>query len=352
MKLRNLIFLLLVILFSSACQKKAPTYQQYKVVKDASKPLSWGQDQVIYTFIDDGPWKTNEGILRGNLERYQYTTDNESYFELKRGDVSALEQFKKFRNLVFCASLSSIDPVSMFVKAILSDTYTNQVKKNRVAMFVKSNLWANDQTVVFVIADTDKHLLAFNYLSQNQLFGVFLDRLYQRLAQKAYDVPVLDDVIFADYPFTLKIPNNYRVYRNEQKSHFISFIYRSPQETREQPDKYVAVYYEAMPTNQVDQEWLIKTRREMAWKHYDQDEFSKKDIRVEKADFNGTPAWKISGKWQNKKYAIGGAFQSYAIYDAKHKMAYLIDNSVFFPAGDKLSHLLELDAIGKSLQIK
>ena len=61
---------------------------------------------------------------------------------------------------------------------------------------------------------------------------------------------------------------------------------------------------------------------------------------------------KISGRWQNKNYFIGGAFQAFGIYDKETQTAYLIDNSVYFPDGKKLLSLIELEVISDTFIIK
>ena len=75
-------------------------------------------------------------------------------------------------------------------------------------------------------------------------------------------------------------------------------------------------------------------------------------MRTEKAKIAGHNGWKISGMWINKKYTVGGAYQTFAFYDERTKRAYLIDNSVYFPEGYKLDALIELEVISNTLRLK
>jgi len=38
-------------------------------------------------------------------------------------------------------------------------------------------------------------------------------------------------------------------------------------------------------------------------------------VRMEKFKLAGHQGWRLTGRWQNKKHSVGGAFQSFAIYD-------------------------------------
>ncbi|MCK5050398.1 MAG: DUF4837 family protein, partial [Candidatus Cloacimonetes bacterium] len=89
-----------------------------------------------------------------------------------------------------------------------------------------------------------------------------------------------------------------------------------------------------------------------SWKYYDEDEFFDRDVRMEKFKLAGYQGWRLTGRWQNKKHSVGGAFQSFAFYDETNGLAYLIDNSVYHPEGEKLEALYELEIISNTLKLK
>jgi hypothetical protein len=336
----------------SGCAQKTDKYTKYNNLIDNRKPISWGQDRVVYVFADDPVWKLGEEQIRETLERSIFTNMNESYFEVRRADIKNIDQFFRFRNLIFFGDISSSLPVSEYVKKTLPDTKLAEINKNHVGLFKDENLWANDQQVVFITGDDLHNVLSLEYLQKQQIFQIFEQRLVERTAFKVFQMPVLSTSYFDGFPFTLQVPIQYRVFKKDIPGHFLSFIYRNLHETDDTPDKYVAVYYEKMDRDLVDQNWLIKKRAELAWKYYDEDEFKKEDINITKTVFNNREAWEVYGRWQNKKYKIGGAFKSFAFWDSSQKTAYIIDDTVFYPAGEKLTYLLELEAISKSIKIK
>jgi len=349
---KMILFAVLVMLALIGCSSKTDKYTKYENLQDNRKPISWGQDRVIYVFADDPVWKYAETPLRETLERYEFTSNNEQYFEVNRADIKNIDQFFRFRNLIFLCDLESNLPVAEYVKHVLPKEKLFEIQKNRVGVFKDQNMWANDQQVMFVGGDNLQDLLKITILQKQTIFKIFSDRLDARTAFHVYQMPVLSKEYFQDYPFTLKVPEQYRIYKNDPKGHFLSFLYRNLHESDDTPDKYISVYYDKMDTDQVTQDWLIKKRADFAWKYFDQDEFKMEDINISQVSFNNKTAWQISGRWQNKKYKIGGAFRSIAFWEPKQKTAYIRDSSVFFPAGEKLSYLLELQAISNSFQIK
>jgi hypothetical protein len=348
----KIIILLLLVFVIIGCSKQTNKYSKFNDLIDNRKPISWGQDQVIYVFADEPVWKYAETPLRDTLERLRFTNINESYFEIRRADIKNIDQFFRFRNLIFLGNIDSNLPVATFLKSTLPKKKLDEVKRNKVALYKDQNRWANDQQVLYIEADNLTNLLKVTIQQEETVFQVFYQRLLYRTAYKVYQMPVLNGSYFEGFPFTLQIPEQYQVYKKDIPGNFISFIYRDLHETDETPDKYISVYYEKMKSNQVTQEWLMKKRSEFAQKYYEGDEFKKEDINISQIKFDNKDAWEIYGRWQNQKYKIGGAFQSIAFWDGTKKTAFIIDSSVFYPAGEKLTYLLELGAISNSFKAK
>ncbi|MBT3168305.1 MAG: DUF4837 family protein [Candidatus Cloacimonetes bacterium] len=306
--------------------------------------MSWGHKQTVYVFADDNVWKYAKKPLMENLERFHFTTENESYFELKRAEN--IEQFYKFNNLIFFCDWQSNDQISEYVKKQLGKQIEPEIKRNSVAIYPKDNLWANDQFVLFLIGDNERNLLTLNLTMANNIFELMTNKLKQRIKHQIYKTPIYSTSSFKNLAWSAEIPKNYIRYKSDKN--FTSFLAR----LRNKSDRYFSVYSEKIDKATFGREWLKIKRAEISWKYYDEDFFKEKEIKLEKyntAEFNG---WKLSGRWQNLKYAVGGAFQSFAFYDEKSQTAYLIDNSVYFPEGYKLQSLIELEIISNSFKLK
>ncbi len=349
MKFKISMIILLTVLILTGCGDSNESRRHRPAGQDTDyrKPLAWGHEQTIYVFADSNVWQYAEPYLRESIERYYFTTENETYFDLKRADFSAIQQFYRFKNLIFFAHLDSEQQVSNYVKERLSETVLQSVREEGIGMFTSHNLWANDQLVIFLLGDTEANLLRYNILQANEIFEQFRSKLFARIEKKVYGLKIHPEVMFSNLPWSVKLPENYVIFKRDDSNNFTSFLARR----REQPDRYLAVYYEEMEENRVTLDWLIETRARLVWDYYDEDEFQREETRSEQTEISNRQTIKLSGRWQNAKYAIGGAFQSFAFYDESNQRAYLIDNSVFYPEGFKLPALIELEVISRTIEI-
>lgn len=310
--------------------------------------MSWGHKQTIYVFADDNVWKYAKGHLKKTLERVRFTTENEKVFIVKRAPIDNIDNFYKFNNLIFFCDLESNDNVSTYIKEIMGSKVESEVEENMVGMYTKENVWANDQFVLFILGSNERDLLKFNILQSHNIFDLFKDKLFDRIEGQLYKTPVYPDNRFAAFQWSLKLPQKYILYKNDTANNFISFIAR----LRNKPDRYISVYSRKISKEEFDRDWFRETRKNISWKYYDEDEFFDRDVRMEKYKLAGHQGWRLSGRWQNKKHSVGGAFQSFAFYDEASGRAYLVDNSVYYPDGEKLEALYELEIISNTLKLK
>lgn len=355
LKVILLIALAAMLLILASCGKKETTpdkYSFYEGTVDTAKPLAWGEDRDIYVFCDEPAWKLAEDMLRRSLERETYIVVNECYFNLIRADIGKIDQLSKYKNLLFMGDLKSKGAVSEHLRNSMQDRMKERVQNSGGELFVAKNRWVSDQLVIYMVGDTEENLLKLNILQTNRLYTEFLNRFAERLAYQAYRSKLIPEEFFASYPFTLKIPESFQLYHNVTANNFLSFLYRMRSESREFPDRYISVYYEDMPIDTLRMNWLLTRRQELAFKYYDEDEFDPKLLRTENVTLGNYKALRILGPWQNRKHDIGGGFQAFAFYDNEQKRAYLIDNSVYYPAGDKLPELLLLQKISATFKTK
>ena len=346
--MKKILIILVIFFLLFGCAPKREKYTPKTGKINPRKPMSWGHRQTIYIFAEDDIWNLLHEKLENNLGRVYFTTNNENYFEIKRAPLKSLQQFFKFNNILFLSYLNSESELANYIKEIMGEKAEKDLKKNGVAMYPLDNLWANDQFVLFLLANDKSHLLKLYDLQENKIFELFKNKLYERIARQVYKQDIYPQSEFAGFPWTLKLPKSYILYKKDSQNRFVSYIAR----LREHADRYISVYYEKLDKTDFGKNWLKKKRAELAWKYYDEDEFAEKDIRTEKTKLGNFDCWKLSGRWQNKKYLVGGAFQSFAFYDEKTKTAFLIDNSVYFPEGYKLSALIELEVISGTFRLK
>lgn len=353
----GIVILLLAVLSISltSCGKPAgetDKYSFYEQTISAGKPLALGDDRDIYVFCDESTWKSLNPGLQNSLEREVQLVVKEKYFTIQRESIQDIANLSKYKNLLFIGDLESKGAVSRHIAATLPKANKERIKSTGGDLFLTSNRWVKDQIVVYLVGKDTAGLSKVSLLQSNNLYAAFVNRLGERLAYQTYKTKLIPSQFFASYPFSLKVPENYKLFSDDKKGRFLSFMYRITNESRDFPDKYISVYYEDIPYAQLNEDWVKGVRKYIAAKYYEGDEFIPTSLNVERINFGKYPAWKISGAWKNMKLAIGGGFQSFAFYDHQQKRAYLIDNSVYFPAGDKLPILLELQKVSVTFQTK
>ncbi|MDP8232894.1 MAG: DUF4837 family protein [Candidatus Zophobacter franzmannii] len=351
-KLIPLVLISILLLSITACNKTEKEVINNFSQTISNKPMSWGKDHVIYIFADQEMWQEVEVDVKANLQRVFETTNEETLFDIKLADVNKIDDYYKFRNLLFLADITDNEPVAKYVTEQLQGDLIDQANKDGYAFLYKENLWARDQVVCFLLANSSEQMKSLHINLKDVLFDKYSDALKNRISNRISSKVTKDEKIFSTLPYIIDIPKQFTVFRDEKEQNILSFLYRHYKQQGDKPDKYVTVYYEKSDKNPINEQWLIKTRGKIGWDIYDNDEIKADQVKIEPFAWKNRKGTKLHGRWSNYKHYVGGAFQSFAFYDEKTKTAYLIDNSIFFPAGDKLYYLMELEAISKSIQIK
>ncbi|MCF7911123.1 MAG: membrane lipoprotein lipid attachment site-containing protein [Candidatus Cloacimonetes bacterium] len=348
--MRRIILIILAVLVLSSCgnQEKGASSAYKGAVKDRKKPLSWGKQQKIFVFADDNVWKYAENPLRQTIERTFYTTINEKMFTLERVPVGKLEDHFRFNNLLFYCDASSEQEVSKFVKERLGARIEEKIAADGGAIYPAFNVWADDQLVLFVVGETEESLLKLNILQANEIWEMYRQRYYKRVEYQVYRSRQKPLTNFAEQIWEIDLPARYVLYKKDDIRHFRSYLARSDK----QPDRFLSIYHEDMPENILSRDWLIDKRNALAGKYYDGDKFDRQDVTISSCSIAGYEGLKLMGRWQNDKHAMGGAFACFAFWEPELKQVFIIDNSVYYPEGDKLPALIELEIISNSLRIK
>ncbi|MBL7086527.1 MAG: DUF4837 family protein [Candidatus Cloacimonetes bacterium] len=338
--------LLFALIIFSSCGDSESTRKSSSNIR---KPLSWGKSDVVFVFADDKVWDYGKLEIIKSLEREFFTTRNEKLFAVQRQNIKDIKRYYKFSNLLFFCDSNFNNPTSQYVKEILPDKVSSLSDSIQANIFVAKDLWAQNQTVVFIIGKDIEALLLYTFEQSNTIFNIFKNREIERIKNLVYKPDLNKDEVKyqkQNYPWQIDLPKSYIPFKRDDESHFVSYLLR----VEKYPDRFLAVYWEKMPENTVNKEWLWNKRLELGKKYYEGDEFSLQDVIQEKIKFLSYDAFKLSGRWQNPNHFTGGAFASFAFYDEKQKIAYLIDNAIFFPEGNKLRALMGLEIISKTFK--
>lgn len=350
----HITLMLLVILLLLSCRSSHDTpahYDAFDDLFDHSKSIAFGEDEDIYVFCGQEVRTQLEPIILASLEREVALVYNEKFFNVIFSDIKEMDRLMRFKNLLFIGTIEEGDPVSRYLQKALDPKLQARIQQSTGEIFLNKNRFVKDQLIVQVIGLNNEKVTDLFTLSANRVFDLFLDRYTKRLAYQAYQTNIIEPEFFDLYPFSLKIPNNYRLYANDKNNRFLSLLYRARIQNGKHPDKFISVYYEPMEQNTLDEKWLTDTRTHIGKVQFG-DSLNVQTLRTESFKFAGYQGFRLSGAWINLEKFAGGAFQSYAFWDEKTKQAYLVDTMTFFPEGDKLPVLMELFMIASTIKVK
>lgn len=335
-----------VVLFFAGCDN-GPSAR--KSSTDHKKPLSWGQSYRIFTYADNKAWDYGQLEIKKSLERTFFTTTNEVLFTVERHDISKIHSYYKFANLLFLCDVSSNKSVSKYVKELIPEQVATIGDSLPATMIAAKDLWARDQRVIFLLGRDLEQLLLCTFENLNFIYDIYEQGEFDRIEDLVYKLGLNETEIAYEkehYPWDIELPSQYSIFRRDNAQHFVSYLCR----VKKYPDRFLGIYWEPMEENDVSKEWLFEKRLEIGEEYYNGDTIKKEDIRQENTEFLGHAAYKLSGRWQNTTSYTGGAFACWGFYDEQQKMAYMIDNAVFFPEGDKLRALIGLEIISNTFK--
>lgn len=346
-----LILLIAISLFScKGGSSDSDRYTEFDSLIDHAKGIAMGDELDIYLFCDKDNWEAVSPFIQGIIEQEVLLVYPEKYFNLIPKDISEYPTYAKYRNLMFIGDLESSGKVSKHMRESLAGDFITRVQQSGGDLFVAKNYATRDQLILYLLASNPLNLKKVAAVQGDKIFEILLQRLVMRQGYQAYQQKVIPAHFWEHYPFTMQIPDNYVLYSNDKEGRFLSLLYRARMQEREIPDKYINVYYEEMDEEDFGIEWFIEKRKELGEKYFEGDKLTEETMRKSQTRLAGFDVLKLAGAWTNEKHLIGGAFQSYAFYH--EGKSYLIDNVVYFPAGDKLPVLTELFAISNSFRIK
>lgn len=353
-----LICVVLILLIINGCgrngQSKRHLYTRYENLVDKSKQLPFGEDNDVYLFTGEVNLTPSAQTLQESVCRKITLTVDEQFFYLISKNESDLQDYLAYKNLLLLGSLDQEDAVSVYLRRTLAPDLIARVKKGEPQLYVVKNLNARDQLILCLLAANPAQLEELVRQRADQIFSYLLERYQQRLAYQAYTNEVIAPDFYRERPFTIQIPVLYQIFRDDKPGRFLSFVYQAVSPKRSMPDKYVSVYHEPMPENVIDADWLFAKRQEITDKYFKGDELVPGKAQAERVKIAGQNGWKIYGHWINRQQSggVGGAFQTFAFWHQPTKTAYLVDNLVYYPDGDKLPVLLELGMLAQSLSVK
>ena len=310
-------FLIIIIAFLSGCD-------------NSDRKMGWGADAEIFVLADSTIWHSAEPLLRETFEKPLITPQHETVFTIIHKDFN---NFMRFKNLIFMATLEDSGTVSNAVKSILKPELIDKVK-NGDYLFIKKDEWARDQFIMFLVSNNAAELIQKIGENKNYLFNLY-DKYWTEVRAEFFvrgaEEKDMEKHLLKEYGWMLRIQDDFQIEIEDTSANFV-MLYKGF------PEQWISVYwFDTDDPSLVTKEWCIQKRNEIGAKYYRGDQVEEKfeEPVFEEVDFLGRRAGKLSALWQNEKEVCGGSFINYCFYDEHSERIFMLDYALFYPKLDK-----------------
>ena len=314
------------------------------LVPGCSKPLAIGKATEVAVLADGELLPQIEPDIRAAMEREILSVRRETAFHVSFAPLEDPGEFRKWSKVIVVGSLDGGGAIG----DLLPEDVRGQVLEKRGLLYATEDLWARGQVVFVLAAASRGDLLGLVANSGETLFSRMSDLLREQVRARMFQSGRNDDLassLRAEYGFAITLP---RVYRRD----LFSGIPRTVRFFNLNPQRSIFVYWEEAPRDSLVPGEVIETRKRLAERFYPGDRLLDGSLRVEKVDFHGHDALKVTGVWQNREELEGGTFTSYAFNCPESGRFYLIDGLLFSPdpKKSKYVYLIQIDTIVDSFQ--
>ena len=323
---------------------------------DTKKPAKGFEDEII-VIADSIEYNEMLGSLQSVFEKEIYTPQPEKLFTLKRKSVASLNNNDRYKNIIIAAPLNSGSRTSDYIKAIVDSTVESKFANDSSFIAYKENLWAKNQMVAVISANTMKELNEKILQNSDNLLYTFQkksdERLYENLYNPTYEKKDIEGKFLKDYGWVIYVQADFVLALDKPQDHFV-WLRRSPGSDME---RWIFVYWIDNATPDYLVQDSIKVIRNRLTKQFYQtsDDASYVVVAedyfvVNEVNFNGRYALFTQGLWELNIKGMGGPFVNYFFYDEETRRIYMIDGSVYAPRYYKRNLIQQMDVTLQSFR--
>lgn len=328
----NQILLLLVLVFSGCHIKRDAIGTDNKIIVIVPRPQVEAVKSALSTIFNDT----------------LYTPQPEPEYLLQFATINEFQRYNTHVNIIVVGlGQDQANPGNQLVKQMLPASSYKASKDGGPAVFLTHDQYAQDQLFMILSARDKEHLideLAKRSAWIKKKFDDLFDLrqrvyLFERVCQED-----IENKLFADYGWAIKVPWGYEVVKDAPDSNFFWM-------GRQRPFRWLSVQWEtSLTVNDADD--AITKLHSYAAEFYGHIQFTDYHLKIEQVDFKNWTAWRITGMWEKIEEAQGGPFLHYIFYDGVSDRTYQINMTVFFPGKGKMILLRQLDILAHSLYVE
>ncbi len=252
--------------------------------------------------------------------------------------------YKYVKNQIIAVDLSRDDALAHDLPGMLGKAGKDQIKARTPFRLLARDRWATGQTTLFAVAWSDADLLQlFTEADSTDLRYDYSEAVVEGLTKTMFGLgeeKELTAEVARKYGWTLRLLDGFYA-AEDPKRDFVKF-------NATDPVRLILVHWvdERVPLVPAAWDSLLSDILEV---YNDGDFFMPSLTRSRTVQFQGRPAVRWGGIWQNEKYVIGGPFVAFAFQ--REDRSYLLVGQVFAPGQDKVPMLRQVDSILHTFEV-
>jgi hypothetical protein len=331
-----------------------------------------GDPQEIEVIADDQTWEYYGEALATVFERRVNLPREELVFEVRRRELASWEFFRRYKNVVLCASLEDGTPAAARINDLLTPEARQTVRARTEGVAIENrDLFVPGQLFTIITAPTREGLLAYLSTSSGTLFQSYSDHYSEQLKELIYrerERYALEDSLFDRFQFLVRVPYEYRLDDSRAEEGFVRMIKYIPQrfffawwapqdELVDRGLEWTSRIEDLGALIDSDQEppadlinslgvSAMDLRDAIGREFYDGDEVGRARTTATIVKVGDRWALRLYGVWANMRTVVGGPLVSYCFLDPATRRLWWLDGAVFAPELQKKEiYLRQMDVM-------
>lgn len=256
-----------------------------------------------------------------------------------------LERLRKNKNLIVAAPINDSTNTAEFVRALLSEEVTQEVKQGNLFAFPLQNEWYKDQFTVILTSTSDSLLAQKIRSSEETLTDQILKKEFQRRKAEMYaraEQTEISDSLWTKYGWMMRVQHDWRpnidttYTENGNEQHFLTMRRNLPDNRR-----WFWAWWinDAPPKEVLSPQWInakrdtlmrkwIRGTRDSSYVTTDYEHFP---VTTDTLTIDGHEAYETRGVWRMTYDAMAGPFVNMTIYDELNDRLFMLEFGQFAP---------------------
>lgn len=337
-----------------------------------TSPDAVGKTGHIFVVADSATWAGPVGdAIRDELARAMPTLpQGEPVFTLTRQDLTEhyFNQIRRQHAVIFAGPYTRPSTTGEFLRARLDDSGIAALERGGNGVFLRPNLWAQNQLAVYATGPSDEVVAAQIREKGQELRDAFNALARQRLTREMFRQARQTDVeeqLLDRHGFAVGVQHDYILVRDTTfatEAGTAGTFVRLRRITAADSWRDLFIYYEEDPRlERLNREAILDLRDDLSRRFIRgaddttyvrfEDRFpERRPIVTDTVGLNGRFALETRGTWYlstftGRSAGMGGPFVNYAFYDEDTARFYMIEGFVFAPRFEKREFVRQMEAI-------